>query len=62
VELPAGRFARYLGLQGFEPRSAKLPHQVVQEVCQGRPCGVLSGPSFAQELHGTADCLDPRFL
>jgi len=39
------------GCKGFEPRSAKLPHQVVQEeYASAAPCGVLSGPSFAQEV------------
>jgi glycerol-3-phosphate dehydrogenase (NAD(P)+) len=39
------------GCKGFEPQSAKLPHEVVQEE-YGRavPYGVLSGPSFAQEV------------
>ncbi|MGE5027294.1 MAG: NAD(P)H-dependent glycerol-3-phosphate dehydrogenase [Betaproteobacteria bacterium] len=37
--------------KGFEAGSAKLPHQVVAEELGGRvPCGVLSGPSFAQEV------------
>ncbi len=39
------------GCKGFEARSAKLPHQVAQEEYAGRaPYGVLSGPSFAQEV------------
>jgi glycerol-3-phosphate dehydrogenase (NAD(P)+) len=39
------------GCKGFEARSAKLPHQVVEEEYpEIAPCGVLSGPSFAQEI------------
>ena len=39
------------GCKGFEAQSAKLPHQVAQEEYAGlAPCGVLSGPSFAQEV------------
>lgn len=37
--------------KGFEAGTSLLPHQVVAEVLpQGFPCGVLSGPSFAQEV------------
>jgi glycerol-3-phosphate dehydrogenase (NAD(P)+) len=37
--------------KGFEAGSARLPHQVVaEELPAGTPCGVLSGPSFAQEI------------
>ncbi len=37
--------------KGFEAGTAKLPHQVVAEELGGKvPCGVLSGPSFAQEV------------
>ncbi|MDD5240369.1 MAG: NAD(P)-dependent glycerol-3-phosphate dehydrogenase [Sulfuricella sp.] len=37
--------------KGFEAGSAKLPHQVVAEETGGKlQCGVLSGPSFAQEV------------
>ncbi|MEO7560905.1 MAG: NAD(P)H-dependent glycerol-3-phosphate dehydrogenase [Nitrosospira sp.] len=40
-----------LGCKGFEAGSATLPHQVAQEEYGGvAPCGVLSGPSFAQEV------------
>lgn len=40
-----------LGCKGFEADSAKLPCQVVQEICPAEMiCGVLSGPSFAQEV------------
>lgn len=39
------------GCKGFEAQSARLPHQVVQEEYAGvAACGVLSGPSFAQEV------------
>jgi glycerol-3-phosphate dehydrogenase (NAD(P)+) len=37
--------------KGFEAETAKLPHQVVAEVLpEGFQYGVLSGPSFAQEV------------
>lgn len=37
--------------KGFEPDTAKLPHQVVEEeLPTGVARGVLSGPSFAQEV------------
>lgn len=37
--------------KGFEAETALLPHQVVAEVLPaGMPSGVLSGPSFAQEV------------
>ena len=37
--------------KGFEAETAKLPHQVVAEVLpEGFHYGVLSGPSFAQEV------------
>ncbi len=39
------------GCKGFESAAAKLPHQVVAEESVGDyPCGVISGPSFAQEV------------
>ncbi len=39
------------GCKGFESEAAKLPHQVVAEESIGDyPCGVISGPSFAQEV------------
>ena len=39
------------GCKGFEAKSAKLPHQVAEEEYAGlAPYGVLSGPSFAQEV------------
>jgi glycerol-3-phosphate dehydrogenase (NAD(P)+) len=37
--------------KGFEPGRAQLPHQVcADELGDNNPCGVLSGPSFAQEV------------
>ena len=37
--------------KGFEPHSGKLPHQVVaEEFGDGIACGVLTGPSFAEEV------------
>ena len=37
--------------KGFEPGHAKLPHQVFdEEMGEGRECGALSGPSFAEEV------------
>lgn len=39
------------GCKGFESTAAKLPHQVVAEAYSGNlPCGVISGPSFAEEV------------
>lgn len=39
------------GCKGFESKVAKLPHQIVGEEYTGvAPYGVLSGPSFAQEV------------
>ena len=47
-----GRDAPLLWLcKGFEPGSVKLPHQMVsEELGTMRSCGVLSGPSFADEV------------
>jgi glycerol-3-phosphate dehydrogenase (NAD(P)+) len=36
--------------KGFERTSGKLGHEIARELRSGRPCGVLSGPSFAQEV------------
>jgi glycerol-3-phosphate dehydrogenase (NAD(P)+) len=36
--------------KGFEPDSWLLPHQIIGEELPGRPCGPLSGPSFADEV------------
>jgi glycerol-3-phosphate dehydrogenase (NAD(P)+) len=49
------RLSRRFGVvwlcKGFEAETAKLPHQVVAEVLpDGYQYGVLSGPSFAQEV------------
>ncbi len=39
------------GCKGFEPMSARLPHQVVaEELGAEARCGALSGPSFALEV------------
>ncbi len=57
-----------LACKGLEAMSAKLPHQVISDVySQAAPYGVLSGPSFAQEVaQGLPAALtlashDPRF-
>lgn len=43
--------------KGFEEDTRLLPHQVVQEILGYEiPCGVLSGPSFAQEVAGGLPC------
>ena len=50
VQLPP-RFGVVWLCKGFETETAKLPHQVVAEVLpEGFKYGVLSGPSFAQEV------------
>ncbi|MBL8305507.1 MAG: NAD(P)-dependent glycerol-3-phosphate dehydrogenase [Rubrivivax sp.] len=36
--------------KGFEAGSGALAHEVARAVRPGAPCGVLSGPSFAQEV------------
>lgn len=36
--------------KGFEPNTAKLLHQVAEEVYPGMPTTVLSGPTFADEV------------
>jgi glycerol-3-phosphate dehydrogenase (NAD(P)+) len=37
--------------KGFEPGSGKLPHQVAdEELGEAAACGVLTGPSFAEEV------------
>lgn len=36
--------------KGLEVGTGLLPHQVAAEVLPGIPCGVLTGPSFAQEV------------
>jgi glycerol-3-phosphate dehydrogenase (NAD(P)+) len=46
-----GRFGIVWLCKGFEPETSKLPHQVVaEELPEGFSRGVLSGPSFAQEV------------
>lgn len=43
--------------KGFEPNSGLLPFQVIKEVLPNNPCvGLLSGPSFAQELAQQLPC------
>lgn len=43
--------------KGFEQHSGLLPHQVLAAVLDTNPCiGVLSGPSFAQELAQQLPC------
>lgn len=43
--------------KGFEENTRLLPHQIVQEILGKEiPCGVLSGPSFAQEVAGGLPC------
>ncbi|MGI4846779.1 MAG: NAD(P)H-dependent glycerol-3-phosphate dehydrogenase [Janthinobacterium lividum] len=43
--------------KGFEETTGLLPHQVVQQVLDtGLACGVLSGPSFAQEVAQGLPC------
>jgi glycerol-3-phosphate dehydrogenase (NAD(P)+) len=50
VQLPR-RFNVLWVCKGFEAETAKLPHQVAAEVLpEGFQYGVLSGPSFAQEV------------
>jgi glycerol-3-phosphate dehydrogenase (NAD(P)+) len=45
--LPPGHGALWL-CKGFEAGSGALGHEIAREL--GTPCGVLSGPSFAQEV------------
>jgi len=43
--------------KGFEEKTGRLPHQVVAEVLgDSIPAGVLSGPSFAQEVASGMPC------
>jgi glycerol-3-phosphate dehydrogenase (NAD(P)+) len=50
AQLP-NRFGIVWLCKGFEADTSKLPHQVAAEVLpDGFACGVLSGPSFAQEV------------
>jgi glycerol-3-phosphate dehydrogenase (NAD(P)+) len=48
-QLPAGQGVLWL-CKGFESGSGALGHEVAQQERPGQPCGVLSGPSFAQEV------------
>ncbi|HSQ71794.1 MAG TPA: NAD(P)H-dependent glycerol-3-phosphate dehydrogenase [Rubrivivax sp.] len=47
--LPDERAALWL-CKGFEAGSGALGHEIARETRPGRPCGVLSGPSFALEV------------
>ena len=47
--LPAGASVLWL-CKGFEAGSALLGHQVAEQAAPGAQAGVLSGPSFAQEV------------
>lgn len=38
------------GCKGFESETSYLPHQIVEEEYFSSHCGVLSGPSFAEEV------------
>lgn len=50
-KMKTSRVPTVLACKGFEPGSQNLPHQVAeQELQAGTPCGILSGPSFAQEV------------
>ncbi len=43
--------------KGFEEATARLPHQIVaEELGESVPVGVLSGPSFAQEVASGMPC------
>jgi len=47
----SGNFGVIWLCKGFEAETAKLPHRVAaEELPAGVRCGVLSGPSFAQEV------------
>ncbi len=48
-QLPAGQAALWL-CKGFESGSGALGHEMAQQLRPGQACGVLSGPSFAQEV------------
>jgi glycerol-3-phosphate dehydrogenase (NAD(P)+) len=48
-QLPAGQAALWL-CKGFESGSGALGHEIAQALRPGQACGVLSGPSFAQEV------------
>ncbi len=47
--LPRGRGVLWL-CKGFEAGSGALGHEIARELRPDAPCGVLSGPSFAQEV------------
>ena len=51
LALSGRRFNVVWACKGFEAETSLLPHQVAAEVLpEGLRCGVLSGPSFAQEV------------
>jgi glycerol-3-phosphate dehydrogenase (NAD(P)+) len=58
TQLQGRRIPGVLSLcKGFEEDSGLLPHQVMQSVLGADiPCGVLSGPSFAQEVAAGLPC------
>lgn len=47
--LPAGAPALWLA-KGFEAGTGRLGHEIARELRPAEACGVLSGPSFAQEV------------
>lgn len=49
ARVPAGRPVLWL-CKGFEQDSGRLGHEIARELRGAAPCGVLSGPSFAQEV------------
>ncbi|MBK9161777.1 MAG: NAD(P)-dependent glycerol-3-phosphate dehydrogenase [Nitrosomonadales bacterium] len=51
ADMPYRSFGVLWLCKGFEAETSLLPHQVVaEELSQTSRCGVLSGPSFAQEV------------
>lgn len=48
-QLPPGRMVLWLS-KGFEAGSGQLGHEIAREAAPGLQVGVLSGPSFAQEV------------
>jgi len=49
ARLPAGAKAQWL-CKGFEAGTGLLGHEIAREVAPGLATGILSGPSFAQEV------------
>ncbi|WLT02176.1 NAD(P)H-dependent glycerol-3-phosphate dehydrogenase [Snodgrassella alvi] len=57
VEAGMGKVPVIAACKGFEQQTGLLPQQVLAEVMPGNNCiGVLSGPSFAQELAQQLPC------